>query len=328
MWKTKLKTKVLLTHAIHPEAMKILEDSVEDIVVAPNGEKKTILDLVDDKVEGIVVRFQVVVDRELMEKGKSLKVIARHAVGTELIDLDAATELGIQVVNTPFSNTASVAEHVLAFILMLAKKLPYADSQLRMGNYGIKDKYEPDDIEGKTLGLIGFGRIGREVAKRCSFFGMHVAAFDNYVGDEVFRAFNVKKCLSVEAVLEKADFVSLHVPLTPETKNLIGKEQLAHMKKGAFLINCSRGGIVDEAALTEALRSGAISGAALDVFQQEPPLMDDPLFAQDSFIGTPHNAGITVSAFRKMSLEAVAQMLKVLRGEKPDFLVNKDVLNR
>jgi len=324
----KLKTKVLLTHAIHPEAMKILEDSVEDIIVSPNDERKTILDLIDDKVEGMIVRFYVAIDKELLEKGKGLKVIARHAVGTELIDLAAATELGIQVVNTPSSTSASVAEHVMAFILMLAKKLPFADSQLRRGNYRVKDKYEPDDIEGKTLGLIGFGRIGREVARRCGAFGMRVIAFDQYVGDDVFCSLNVQRCRSVEEVLKEADFVSLHVPLTPETHYLIGKEQLEYMKKGACLINCSRGGIVDETALTEALKNGVVSGAALDVFQQEPPVMTDPLFAQEFFIGTPHKAGLTVDGVRKMSLEAVAQMLKVLRGEVPDCLVNKDVLGR
>lgn len=324
----KLKTKVLLTHPIHPEAMKILEDSVEDIIVAPDAERETILGLIDDKVEAIIVRYYVSIDRELLEKGKRLKVISRHAVGTELIDLTAATKLGIQVVNTPGATSSSVAEHALAFILTLAKKLPFADSQLRKGNYGVKDKYKPDDIEGKTLGLIGFGRIGREVAKRCGAFGMRTIAFDQYVGDEVFRSMNVQRSRSVEEVLENADFVSLHVPLTPETRNMIGKEQLKHMKKGACLLNCSRGGIVDETALTEALANDMISGAALDVFQQEPPVMTDPLFSQESFIGSPHMAGFTKDGVRKMSLEAVAQMLKVLRGEIPDSLVNKEVLGR
>lgn len=324
----KLKTKVLLTHAIHPEAMKILEDSVEEVIVAPNDDRQTILDLIDDKVEGMIVRFYVTVDRELLEKGIGLKVIARHAVGTELIDLTAASELGIQVVNTPGSTSDSVAEHVLTFILMLAKKLPYADAQLRNGNYGVKDRYEPDDIEGKTVGLIGLGRIGSEVAKRCGVFGMRVIAFDEYAGDGTFRRLNVHRCSSVEEVLEASDFVSVHVPLTPQTHHLIGEEQLAHMKKKSCLINCSRGGVVDEAALAEALKNGAISGAALDVFQQEPPVMTDPLFAQEFFIGSPHKAGLTVSGVRKMSLEAVTQLLKVLRGEIPDTLVNRDVLGR
>jgi len=324
----KLNTKVLLTHAIHPDAMKILEDSVEEIIISPNDERETILNLIDDKVQGIIVRFNVVIDRELLEKGTGLKVIARHAVGTELVDLAAATELGIRVVNTPSSTSSSVAEHVLTFILMLAKKLPFADSQLRKGNYAVKDKYEPDDIEGKTLGLIGFGRIGCEVARRCGAFGMRVIAFDRYAGDEVFHSLNAKRCRSVEEVLEGAEFVSIHVPLTPETYHLIGKEQFKHMKKGACLINCSRGGVVDEAALTEALQNGVISGAALDVFQQEPPVMTNPLFSQEFFVGTPHKAGLTEGGIRKMSLEAVTQMMKALRGEIPDSLVNKEVQGR
>ncbi|HWQ79938.1 MAG TPA: hydroxyacid dehydrogenase [Anaerovoracaceae bacterium] len=324
----RLKTKILLTHPIHPEAMKLLEASVEEVIVASNDDRKTIYDLLDDEVEGMIVRFYVPVDRELLEKGKGLKVIARHAVGCELIDLAAATELGIQVVNTPFSTSASVAEHVLTFILMLAKKLPYADAQLRKGNYAVKDQYEPDDVEGKTLGLIGFGRIGCEVARRCGAFGMCVVAYDRYISDEVFCSLNVQRRLSVEEVLEESDFVSLHVPLTPETRNLIGEKELGRMKKSAYLINCSRGGVVDEAALAEALESGAISGAALDVYEEEPPLPDNPLFGLESFIGSPHKAGLTVSGVRKMSFEAVTQMLKVLRGETPDCLVNRDVLSR
>lgn len=324
----KLKTKVLLTHPIQPEAMRLLEESVEEVVVAPNDDRKTIYDLIDDNVEGIIVRFYVPVDRELLEKGKGLKVIARHAVGCELIDLKAATELGIQVVNTPFSTSTSVAEHVLTFILMLAKKLPFADAQLRNGNYGIKDKYEPDDVEGKTVGLVGFGRIGCEVARRCAAFGMRVIAYDRYAGDEAFCSLDVKRCLSVEEVLEESDFVSLHVPLTPETRNLIGEKELGLMKKGACLINCSRGGVVDETALAEALEKGSITGAALDVYEQEPPPPDNPLFGLEGFIGSPHKAGLTVSGVRKMSFEAVTQMLKVLRGEKPDCLVNRDVTGR
>lgn len=324
----KLKTKVLLTHPIHPQAMKILEDSVEEIVIAPNAERETILNLVDEKVEGIIVRFYVSIDRELLERGKGLKVIARHAVGTELIDLTAATELGIQVVNTPSSTSTSVAEHVLAFILMLAKKLPFADAQLRTGNYGVKDTYSPDDIEGKTLGLIGFGRIGCEVAKRCGAFGMRVIAFDQFAGNEAFRSFNVQRCWSVDEVLAEADFVSLHVPLTPETNNLIGKEQLKMMKKGAWLINCSRGGVVNEKDLTEALNNNLLNGAALDVFNEEPPVMTDPLFSRETFIGTPHMAGLTKDGVRKMSLEVVQQLLKVLCGETPNSLVNRDVLKR
>lgn len=324
----KLKTKILLTHPIHPQAMKILEDSVDEIVVAPNDDRETILKLLDDKVEGIIVRFYVTIDRELLEKGRGLKVIARHAVGTELIDLTAATELGIQVINTPGAASSSVAEHVLGFILMLAKKLSFADSQLRKGNYGVKDSYAPDDFEGKTLGLIGFGRIGYEVAKRCKAFGIRVIAFDRYAGNELFRSLDVQRCWSVEEVLGEADFVSLHVPLTPETHNLIGEEQLKIMKKGACIINCSRGGVVNEPALSEALKSGLISGAAVDVFEQEPPSKTNPLFAQEFFIGTPHTAGLTLSGVRKMSLEAVLQLLKILRGELPDSLVNKDVLER
>lgn len=321
----KIKGTVLLTHNIHPHAMAVLENAVEKVVIAPEADKETILSLVDDQVLGIIVRFGVVINQKLMAKGKNLKVIARHAVGTELIDLQAATEAGIKVVNTPRAASESVAEHVLMFILTLAKKLRFADKQLRLGNYGIKDKYESDDIEGKKVGIIGFGRIGQELAKRCQTFGMGVLAYDEYINSSVFDELHVIGCSSLEEILGGSDYISLHVPLTPDTYHMFGDKQFACMKNSACFINCSRGEVVDETALIKAIKESQIAGAALDVFEKEPPDSDNPLFTLENVIFTPHKAGLTRNGIEKMSMQSVEQLLKVLRNEKPDYLVNKGV---
>ena len=325
---TKIKATVLLTHEIHPEAMKLLESSVEKVVLAPADDRDTISRMVDDSIDAMIVRYHVLVDRDLLEKGHHLKVVARHSVGTELVDLAAATEFGVYVTNTPTSNTISVAEHALAFILMLAKKLAYADSQLREGYYEVKDHYAPDDLEGKSLGLIGFGRIGRELAKRCQAFGMEVLAFDSYADAAVFTSNHVRRCQELKELLNTADFISIHVPLTPETRHLIGRNELAQMKRTAYLINCSRGSIIDESALAEFLKENKIAGAALDVFEKEPPELSDELFRQKNLLVTPHKAGVTAGSVRRMSMDAVNQVLMALRGEIPSALVNRDVLNR
>jgi D-3-phosphoglycerate dehydrogenase len=321
----KIKDKVLLTHPIHSQAMAILENAVEEIVIASGDSKENILGLIDDQVLWIIVRFGVVIDRDVMTKGKNLKVIARHAVGTELIDLQAAAEAGIQVVNTPRSASASVAEHVLMFILVLAKNLRFADQQLRLGNYDIKNKYGSDDIEGKRIGIVGFGRIGQELAKRCNALGMEVLIYNRSANHSTFDESNVVRCRSLEEMLEGSDYVSLHVPLTQDTYHMFGEKQFACMKNSACFINCSRGEVVDEAALIKAIKEKQIAGAALDVFEEEPPDECNPLFTMENVIFTPHKAALTLNGIRKMSMDSVEQLLKVLRNERPDYLVNKGV---
>ena len=323
----KLKTKVLLAQPIHEKGLKMLEDRVEEVVLAPNDKIETLASLLDDKVEGVIVRYNVF-NRELIEKAPNLKVIARHGIGVELIDLAAATEHGVMVVNTPDAATVSVAEHVVTMALVLAKRLMVADAALRKGNYAIKDKYGPDDVEGKTLGLVGLGRIGREVARRCQALGMKVIAFDPYADAAIAGQTGVSLAGSLAEVLSSADFVSMHTPLTPETRHLIGDEQFAMMKPTAYFINCARGEVVDEAALIRALKDRKIAGAGLDVFAKEPPAADNELFAMDNVIVTPHSSPLTTNGKIKMATGAVEQLMKVLTGEKPDYLVNRDVLTK
>ncbi|HWQ79932.1 MAG TPA: hydroxyacid dehydrogenase [Anaerovoracaceae bacterium] len=316
----KLKTKVLLTQPIHAKGMEILENAVETVIVAPDDKIETIASLLDEEVTGVVVRYNVF-NRYLMEKAPNLKVIARHGIGVELIDLEAAAERGILVVNTPDAATVSVAEHVVMMILALSKKMLFADRELKKGNYAVKDKYMPDDVEGKTLGLVGLGKIGREVAKRCIGLGMDVTAYDPYTDQAAFDSMGVEKAPSLEALLERSDFVSLHTPLNPDTQHLMGEAQFKRMKKSAYLINCARGQVVDEAALINCLQEKIIAGAGLDVFEKEPPGADNPLFAMDNVIVTPHSSSLTVNGKIKMATGATEQLLKVLRGETPDYIV-------
>jgi len=318
----KLKTKVLVTQPIHAKGMELLENAVEKVIIAPDDKIETIASLLDEEVTGVVVRYNVF-NRELMEKAPNLKVIARHGIGVDLIDMEAATERGIMVVNTPDAATVSVAEHVVMMILALSKKIIFADRELKKGNYSVKDKYTPDDVEGKTLGLIGFGKIGKEVAKRCIGLGMDVTAYDPYTSQEAFDSMGVGKAASMESLLEQSDFVSLHTPLTHQTHHMLGEAQFKLMKESACLINCSRGQVVDEAALIDCLQKDIIAGAGLDVFEKEPPEADNPLFYMDNVIVTPHSSSLTVNGKIKMAVGAAQQLLKVLRGEAPDYLVNK-----
>ncbi len=323
----KIKTKVLVTQPIHEKGMNLLEEAIEEVILAPNDKVETLSSLLDDKVEGVIVRYNIF-NRELIEKAPNLKVIARHGIGVELIDLKAATERGIMVVNTPNAATVSVAEHVVMMAIVLAKKLFIADSALREGNYGIKDKYMPDDMEGKVLGLAGLGRIGQEVAKRCLGLSMKVVAFDPYMKPEAAEKMGVTMLGTLEELLAVSDFVSLHTPLTPVTRHMIGDKELALMKPSAYLINCSRGEVVDEAALIKALEDKVIAGAGLDVFEQEPPSADNPLFKMNNVIVTPHSSSLTMNGKVKMAIGAVEQLIKVLEGKEADYLVNKDVLDK
>lgn len=323
----KIKTKVLVTQPIHAKGMQMLTEAVEEVIQAPNDRIETLASLLDDKVEGVIVRYNVF-NRELIEKAPNLKVIARHGIGVELIDQEAATEHAVMVVNTPDAATVSVAEHVVMMAMVLAKKLFMADAALRKGNYAIKDKYAPDDVEAKTIGLVGLGRIGREVACRCRALGMKVIAFDPYMSPPCAQEIGVTLMETLEELLASADFVSMHTPLTPTTRHLIGEKQFALMKPDAYFINCSRGEVVDEEALIQALKDKKIAGAGLDVFTTEPPSPENPLFSMDNVIVTPHSSSLTVNGKIKMATGAVEQLLKVLRGEMPDYLVNAKVLEK
>ena len=321
-----MKQKILIVQPISEQGMRVFDDRFE-VRVAPDPSVATIIKEIPG-VAGVVVRFAPF-PREVIEAADSLKVIARHGVGIEKIDVQAATEKGIVVVNTPDANTTSVAEHTLTAIGALAKRTAYYDRATREGRWGIQDGYKTVDLDGKTLGLVGIGRIGSLVARRtAAAFNMKVIAFDPYIKPAAAEELGITLCTGIDDVFRQADVVSLHTPLTPETSKFVNEAKLRLMKPTAFLVNFSRGGVVDEKALCEALKSGVIAGAALDVLDPEPPLKDNPLFALDNVLLSPHSAALTQECVIRMAIGAAEGVVDVLSGRRPPTVVNPKVFEK
>jgi len=263
---------------------------------------------------------------EVLQAGKRLKVIGRHGVGVDNIDLEAATELGIYVSNAPESNANSVAEHTIGLIIACAKKLAFFNSEIRKHNFGIRDQVRGVDLEGKTVGIVGFGAIGSLVAKK-AIFGLDMSAivYDPYLAHDKVPA-EIALVDFWEELFQTADFVTLHLPSIPETKGSVGKDEFEMMKSTAYLINTARGEIVNEAELIRALQEGLIAGAGLDVYAQEPPAKDNPLFQLDNVILTPHNAALTKECAIRTAVHAAMEIDAVLAGRKPKWPVNEPKL--
>jgi len=260
--------------------------------------------------------------REVIEAGKQLKVIARHGVGCDNIDVAACTERGIHVTYAPESNANSVAEYTLGMIIALARYVLPGDKATRAGQWEMRNKFPAVDLEGKTLGLIGAGRIGSLVAKK-AFFGldMKILAYDPYV-KEIKGVPEASVSADIDSVFSQADFISLHLPAMAETKGMIGKKYFEMMKPGAFFVNAARGEVVNEKDLYGILSARRIAGAALDVFDPEPPLADNPLFGLDNVILTPHNAALTKEAMTRMAMHAAMGIDDVLSGRLPKWPFN------
>lgn len=264
----------------------------------------------------------------VLEAGKKLKVISRHGVGCDNIDVAQATALGIWVTFAPESNANTVAEHAIGCILALARNFITLDRETRIGNFPIRDKLLGTDLAGKILGIVGLGKIGRRVAQKASRgLDMQVIGHDPYLTREQMSEFGVSAA-SLDDVFRTADFVTLHIPGGPATRGLIGKNQFALMKKTAYFINASRGDVVEEPDLVHALRSGAIAGAAIDVYRQEPPEKDHPLMSMDNVLLTPHNASQTRECMIRMALHAAQGIDEVLSGRRPTWPVNNPVKRR
>jgi len=239
------------------------------------------------------------------------------------VDVAAATEKGILVLNTPQANSISVAEHTVALIVAISKQLLWYDSELRDGNFKVRRSGKTTDIEGKTLGLIGCGRIGRFAAEKLvAAFNMNVIGYDPYIKELP----GITLYEDIEEVFKRADYISLHIPLTPETKNLVGEKLLSLMKPTAYLINTARGGIIDEAALADKLGKEEIAGAALDVLEDEPPKADNPLFPLKNVILTPHSAALTKECSARVAFEATRGIADYLKGNTPEFVFNKELV--
>lgn len=311
--------RVVLSHRLHEAGMKALEGKVE-ILIANTGKPREMLPALLD-ADGLILRIGSI-DRETMTAAKNLQAIGRPGVGVDDVDVAAATELGIPVVIAPGANTRSVAEHALALILAASKDLLNSDRKTRSGDFNVRNAYKAFELSGKLLGLVGYGHIGQELAKLCSAIGMKVLVYDPFIQAETIERQGHRYEKDLDSLLRSADVISLHVPLTEKTRNMIGQRELGLMKPSAVLINCARGGVIDEAALAEALRSGRIHGAGLDVFASEPVQADNPWASLDNVIITPHMAGLTKEAAAGVSTMAAEGVLAILNGQRWPHVAN------
>ncbi|HEX2728933.1 MAG TPA: phosphoglycerate dehydrogenase [Rubrobacteraceae bacterium] len=273
--------------------------------------------------DGLIIRSATKVTAEVIEKADNLKAIGRAGIGVDNIDIEAATKRGIIVANAPESNTVAAAEHTLGLMLAAARHIPAADTSLRGGEWK-RSAFKGVEVSEKTLGLIGLGHVGALVARGALGMGMKVLAYDPYVSEDRMRSMNVDRAETTDEVFENSDFISLHVPRTPQTIGLVNEDTLGKMKPTAYLINVARGGIVDETALYNALKEGEIAGAALDVFVEEPTT-DSPIFGLPNVVVTPHLGASTAEAQDRAGITAAEQVATALRGEVPMHAINAPV---
>jgi D-3-phosphoglycerate dehydrogenase len=311
--------KVLLLDGIDPAGVDLIRRSrVIEPVVHDKISREELLDVIGD-ADGIIVRSSTSVDRELMRKAKQLKVVGRAGVGVDNVDLDAATEFGILVMNSPGGSTTTTADHTIAMLFALARNIPQAYQTLKKHQWE-KTKFKGVELAGKTLGVIGLGRIGSEVARKCQAMGMHVIAYDPFINPDAHLSSGLS-LVDIQKVFAESDFITIHVPLTDTTRNLIDRSSMAQMKDGVRLLNCARGGIINEHDLYEAMKSGKVAGAAFDVFETEPNT-ESPLLDLDTFIATPHLGASTVEAQRKVSEDICRQVSDFLLKNTVDGALN------
>ena len=313
----------LIVQPIHPAGLERLSEAGLQPRLASATDAATLAREAADCIA--VVTRNIGFPAQAIAAAPHLRVIGVHGAGTDPVAVPEATHAGIAVVNTPGANARSVAEHAVALMFALAKALPAADRAVRTGNFGFKYDAGLVELQGRTFGAIGFGQIGRATAQLAAGLGMRVIAYGPSRPNADFAAVPAERVDTIAAVLEHADIVSLHLPLTAQTHRLIGRAELARMKPDAFLINTSRGGLIDEPALIAALEAGSIRGAGLDVFASEDMPADHPLLRQPRAILTPHVAGSTTACLVRTAEAVTKQVIDVLAGQRPASLVNPDV---
>ncbi len=316
-----MRPKVVIAETISQAGIDVLAEHC-DVDIVTGLERDELLKRMSD-ANGLIVRSATKVDAELIESAPELLVVGRAGVGVDNIDLPAATAAGVLVVNAPQANVISAAEHTMALLLAQARNVAPADASLRAGRWD-RTKYQGIELHGKTLGVIGLGRIGSLVAQRALSFGMRLVAFDPYVSSERARRLGVEVADNLDDLLARSDFITVHLPRTKETVGLIGRDNIAKMKDGVRIVNASRGGIVDEQALVEAVRSGKVAGAGLDVYDMEP-LRDSPLLDLPEVVLTPHLGASTIEAQDKAGLDVAEAVGAALRGELVLSAVNVDL---
>lgn len=309
--------KILISDKLAEEGIKILKDVKEFKVDCKFGLSPQELKAAIKDYEGLIIRSETKVTKDVLESADKLKVIGRAGVGLDNVDLPAATKKGVVAMNTPSGNTTSTAEHTMSMILALSRNIPQACASMKAGKWD-RSKFSGVELYGKKLGVVGFGRIGSTVARFAKAFGMEVLAYDPYLSMEVAAQKGVSM-VELEDLLRESDYITLHVPKSTESKNLISEKEFKLMKKTARLINCARGGIIDEKALIKALEGKAIAGCALDVFEQEPLPADSPLLKLDHCIVTPHLGASTTEAQINVAIE-IAETVR-------DALLGKGIIN-
>jgi len=313
--------KILITDPLATEAIAMLRE--EHDVTLDEMDHETLVKEIGN-YDALLIRGRTRVTADVIEAGTALKVVGRAGVGVDNVDVPKCIEKGIKVVNAPTGATESVAELTFAHMLALARRMGAAHISMKAGRWE-KKKLKGVELSGKTLGLVAMGRIGYEVARRARAFGMYFIVYDPYIGPELVEKIGGRLVSTLDEVILNADFISIHSPLTDETRHIIGADVFARMKDTAFIINCARGGIIDEDALYDALETGEIAGAALDVFENEPP-GKSPLMELDNVMFTPHLGASTREAQVKAGTICAEQVMKVLAGKKPDFIINREIL--
>jgi D-3-phosphoglycerate dehydrogenase len=317
------KIKVLLFHpTINQDGVDYLNEHAE-VILAPDSKTETIRKYIKN-VDGLIARMEMITS-EVMDWAENLKVVGQNGVGVDNIDVKAATERNIAVVNAPTANFTSVAEHVTMYVLTLPKRVVIGDYSVRNDNWNIRDENLPHEVRGKTMYLVGFGRNARETARiLIEGLKMKVKAYDPYVSEEQMTELGVQYVPNLENGFKEADFVSLHLPATVETYHLFDK-RIFDLMENCYFINCARGTIVDYDALYDAIMNGNVSYAGLDVLDPEPPVPGNRLFGLKNVIFTPHNAGDTLEAKKRTAVSVAKDVVRVIEGKMPEGLVNKEL---
>ncbi|WP_251976233.1 hydroxyacid dehydrogenase [Salinicola avicenniae] len=315
----------VIAQPIHPDGVDSLHQGGIHVIDAQAPDPQSLIPLLAD-ARSLIVR-SAAVTREMLAQAPRLEVIGVHGVGVNAIDMAAATDHGVIVANTPGSNAQAVAEQAIALMFACARRVPLADRIVREGDFFAFKYNEPMiELAGQTFGVVGFGNIGRRAAAMAKGLGMRVVVFSPNAPDADLAAAGVGRAPTLDALLTRADVVSVHVGLNDRTRNMIGREELARMKPGALLLNTGRGGTVDEMALAKSLASGHLGGAGLDVFAVEPMPYDHPLLALDNVVVSPHNGGSTAASMSRTALAVARNILDVSRGVTPAHVVNPDAL--
>jgi len=308
---TMSKPKVLVADPVSDRGIaELQEGGIIDVTVKTGLKEDQLLEIIGE-FDGLVVRSQTKVNARVIDAAKKLKVVGRAGVGVDNVDVESATKRGIIVMNTPAGNTISTAEHAFSLMMSISRNIPQADASMKAGKWDRKS-FEGVELYGKSLAILGMGRIGTEIARRAIAFGMRVYAYDPYLSASRARSLQIELVERLDEIVPLADYITMHMPLTDETKNMLNAERLAKTKKGVRIINCARGGLIDEAALYEALKSRQVAAAALDVFEIEPPPADSPLRTLPNIVLTPHLGASTAEAQENVGIEVALQIRATL----------------